>query len=372
MLNTKDIQSPENKKIITPRNTWIKNILFTLAGFLVFTTAVDKASFMTVGSHSLNQGIVRTALTVSEIAPNSENPDYRPFLDILKEGISIYSEQSDQSLFFQRIDDYENEYYYANIIREHSLSSPFPQLPNTYVTDIVQNLPEGAFEAYFQSQSVMRDFDHLFTKGSGFDKRFRTRHPELVHASGLYIDTPESSLLSIMLSEGKLEINELKTKIEKQSQKTKQPVSASFILAHFLDKNEGDIALSIFDTAIFLKFMARNDPETGIFAPGEYNVNWYNSYIKDEYQGPLFASPPEGETALNLIGKPYHSWNLVAMLHFVPIEIIRIGGIQKQLSTFSAQGLSKTRADLQTLNSLEEIEQYLLTYLDTTFALGGT
>lgn len=108
--------------------------------------------------------------------------------------------------------------------------------------------------------------------------------------------------------------------------------------------------------------MARNNTNTGDFSADDFNIKWYKQNIKDEYQGPTYISPPEGEPVINLIGKPYHSWNLVAMLQFVPLEVVRIGGVQKQLSTFTEQGLGKTRADLQTLENLREVEQFLLSY----------
>jgi len=110
--------------------------------------------------------------------------------------------------------------------------------------------------------------------------------------------------------------------------------------------------------------MARNNSDTGDFVPNENNVNWYRQNIKDEYQGQNYTSTLEDEkkSAINLIGKPYHSWNLVSMLQFLPVEVIRIGGIQKQLSTFSEQGLGKTRADIQTLDDLKKIESFLFSF----------
>ena len=140
-----------------------------------------------------------------------------------------------------------------------------------------------------------------------------------------------------------------------------KPVSASMVLEYFLEKNNGNLAQSVFDTALFLKFMARNNPETGS-GTSEFNETWIKENIQDEYQGPSYSNPSEGESLINLVGKPYHSWNLVSLLQFFPVELIQAGGVYRQAITFKDQGLGKTRSDLQTLSNLRKIEELLMTF----------
>ena len=298
-----------------------------------------------LASPDTNDKAATAALRISESAPNSENPDYRPMTEIIKEGISDYQKQTGKSVFFQRIKEYKGPEYYAGVIKRFALSGLIPQSPNKIVSKLIYSLPGEALAAHSQSSIKIESFDQLYTDGTGFESRYKERH------SGSRSE------------EGKLEINELRRRIEDKSKETGEPVSASFVLSHFLGKNNGDLSHSIFDTAVFLKFMARNDPESGNYLPSDVvNVVWYRQNIKDEYQGPSYNFPPKNETAINLIGKPYHSWNLVAMLQFVPVEVIRVGGVQKQILNFKEQGLGKLRSDLQTLKDLRETEKLLLSY----------
>ena len=108
--------------------------------------------------------------------------------------------------------------------------------------------------------------------------------------------------------------------------------------------------------------MARNNYSTGKPEFGQTQIDWYRKNIKDEFQGSSYIDPPEGEEDINLIGKVYHSWNIVAMRRFFPIELIRLSVLYRQWSVYSSHGLGKIRADLQTLEDLEAIEKVLLKY----------
>lgn len=183
---------------------------------------LEKAFYETlifgIKNPDVNDKAVSAALEVSENAPNSENPNYRPIVDILKEGISTYLKGPNKPPFFQRISDYKGVDYYADVIRDYSSSSLLPQLPDKLVDRLAGNLPKGAFESFFQSQYAITSFDQIFTSGSGFEIRFKTHHPELVHKSGLYINSDQVS--QAMSQDGKSEINELKIKIEEKCKDT--------------------------------------------------------------------------------------------------------------------------------------------------------
>ena len=71
-----------------------------------------------------------------------------------------------------------------------------------------------------------------------------------------------------------------------------QPISASKILEYVLGENNGDLAKSLRDTAIFLKFTARNDLSTGKFVG--YSRN--QMLIRDGYQAIFWTNM--GELAL--------------------------------------------------------------------------
>ena len=69
-----------------------------------------------------------------------------------------------------------------------------------------------------------------------------------------------------------------------------QPISASKILEYVLGENNGDLAKSLRDTAIFLKFMARNDLSTGKFVGYSQESDVNQRWISRPYFGRIWES----------------------------------------------------------------------------------
>ena len=347
------------------RREFIKRGAEFLVGGVLTVKALEKAFFEIlyngIKNPQINDAVITTSLKLSEQEPGKENPDFRPMAEIIKEGLDYFQEKSEIKPFYQRNKNYKNAEYFADSIKKFTEIRLLPQSISRASAALTASLPMGGpFEAYNQASGSNGSYEEIFSLQSGLDERFRERHPELIHKSGMYLKN--TKLAELMEEEGRKEITEVIQKVEIKSKELNQPVSTSFILGHFLEKNKGNIGQSIYDTTLFLKFMARNKPDDGTFSATVENVNWYDRNIKDEYQGPVFTNPPAGERAINLIGKPYHSWNLAALLQFVPVEVVRIGGVRRQIVTFSEQGMGKTRADIQTLKDLRKIEQLLLSY----------
>ncbi len=303
--------------------------------------------------------IISSSLKVSEGSPNSENPNYRPITEVIEEAVSNYANNTGKSVVYKRDAAYRDKFYYAEEIEKIADASLLPALPSEAIHQLTRKFPSDAFFAYVSSDTTFGQFADLMASGSGFNARFRQNHPELFYGDGRIKDYDNYFLNAN--KDLQTEIIDTQKSIEAISTRNNSPVSASIVLEHFLGKNDGDLALTVYDTALFLKFMARNDPETG-GGTSEFNEIWMKANIRDEYQGPSYINPPSGERLINLVGKPYHSWNLVTMLQFFPTELIEVGGVYRQAITFRDQGLGKTRSDLQTLNNLREVEKLLLSY----------
>ena len=166
-----------------------------------------------------------------------------------------------------------------------------------------------------------------------------------------------------------------------------QPISASRILAYTLDRNNGDLAKSLWDTAIFLKFMARANLQalqrnekaefTGFDQRAGENTQWFVDNILDEYGkvnpytayvGQAFRddiNPSErtnfdqNTSLVNLIGEPYHVWQIAAYLDAFPPEIVNMFVGLNMYSTKESQGESKIAADMWGLVGLSDLDQYL-------------
>lgn len=304
--------------------------------------------------------VVSAANTAAEISKNPENQGFRPINEIIKEGITNFEEKTDKKVFYQRSKDYKELGYYRKILDEISASTILPRTPENILEKFKDYLPYEAQQAYFSSDLRITSFPEVFAEGSGLYERFKKRHPSFFGDRGQVVNYDK--FFEAMEVEGHAEIKEAKEFAERKRTETESPLSSSSLLEYYLEKNEGDLARSIYDTALFLKFMARSDLQTARASYGPSTVKWFQENIKDEYQGPSYRDSGDNETLINLVGKPYHSWNLVALTAFFPVEFVHAAGVYRQLATMRDQGISKTKADLQTLQDLRKTEQMFLSY----------
>lgn len=360
------MQTPEKNSKKISRRTFInpKFVGATLAGTYVGIIEGERALYNFISSSvdktTTSDNLVSAFLKISEESPNSENSNFKPMQKMLSDEIEIFEKETGTKAYFKRIDEYKGPDFYDKIIKKFNAPSFLFKNPDKLIDEVIRDMPNEASSSFYQSTYVLSSFPEIYQKGSGFLNRFVKKHQELLDSNGVFKDFSVSN--NLMVVEGKKEMDEARAFVEDLVSKSNKPIPASVVFGYFLRKNGGDISQSIYDASLFLKFTARNDWNTALHTVDRKNVEWYKNNILDEYQGPNYVNTPNGERDINLIGKVYHSWNLVALLEFVPVEIIRLGGISKQIHTFSDQGLGKTRSDLQTLKDLREVEKLLLSY----------
>lgn len=356
---TKDIL---NKK--SSRRTFLRRARNVVVVAPVLTKLLEQAVYEGIRAGLTTPGatdtLVKATNKISEAAPNSENQQFRPLKEIINEGVNNFEERTGKKVYYKRSKDYKDKDYYSSLIDKIGKSSILPKLPKDIIEQFKSDLPYEAYQVYLSSEYRITSFENIFAQGSGFYERFKAHHPGLIREDN-YVQS-YGKLFEAMRHEGNDEIEKIVQFVEQTRAKVNKPISASYILSYILEQNHGDLGRSIFDTSVFLKFMSRNNPETGAINNDTYNEKWYQENILDEYQGPSYNSPPAGETSVNLIGKPYHSWNLIALNQFFPVELIQVAGIHRQLASFHEQGLGKSRSDLQTLQDMREIEKELLSY----------
>lgn len=308
-------------------------------------------------SESLNK-VIETANTITE-SPETENGNYRPVAAMLDEAIQNYIHTSHNPVIYKKSKDYRDAEYYSDVIKEIRNKAISPTSSLEFKKKLTQNMPGEAFYAFAESDHRTGSFaDIIAAAGSGFAERFQKNFPHLVDSKG----RPNVGYFEEAEKMGKQEISEARLFVENETKQAGQPISAAKILEYFLNKNNGELDLSIYDTALFFKFTARNDFDTGTIRHDSQQIDWYKKHIKDEYQGPSFDTAQTDEDRINLIGKPYHTWNLTALLKFFPTEMVQVSGIYRQAVTFKDQGMAKSRGDLQTLEELPLIETKLQSY----------
>lgn len=174
------------------------------------------------------------------------------------------------------------------------------------------------------------------------------------------------------------DIGEAYNNIKQKFDETSQRVSSSEILAHFLNKNDGELSTSIYDTAVFLQVLARNDISTmeyiGDKPERHYEIAERFSMIKDEFSltgnGDFGKSIADRTGSLdnvnkdlsfiNQVGLPYHQWKIASHLLFmdrIPVKISVVGSLLFTLN--DDQGRTKTASDYKSLLQLKHVDDYM-------------
>lgn len=151
-------------------------------------------------------------------------------------------------------------------------------------------------------------------------------------------------------------------------------LSSSDIFYFWIKRDNGDLRAALWDTAISLKFFARNNIQTGEFTgnfleESRSNVEFYNTYIKDEFSAvgsysDLYSKygyyPDDpNHSALNRIGLPYHAYSKIAMLDTFPFQFVASLTAGQMWAGFENQGEIKAYTNLIQVNELGNIEKYL-------------
>lgn len=334
-----------------------------------------------------------------------ENQSYKPITGIIQHELQKREKQG-KPIVFRRVANYQGLNYYLDkfnkIVNDPSnrdrtfietgetpASAYFlGYIPGTFENAITFHenglFPPDVLQVWEASHDVFGSSCNLLVPGSGFaDRTVRDlgRESEVLVAQytkrgNEFYDywTPNQELVNESVRK---QLLEARKHIAEKVSENNGPVSAGVIFGYFIDQNEGDISKSLIDTAIFLKFMARQDTSFRTFDYVGYdpeatsaNENWYKLNILDEYGRvgnyavlPHETYPYAGILSyseeltdrevdkdlhlLNQIGKPYHAWFIAFMLIVVPPEIAQVGVAWRQQETFSRQGCIKTSADFR-------------------------
>jgi hypothetical protein len=316
-----------------------------------------------------------------------KNNDYRPYLQLLQEGIqNFHITHPDIPLVWKEATDFFSTVDFIQLLntpipKEHILqmllghlsSTQLQLIPNTMtLREVITKLPPG----YVNHQRIT---NYLV------EKLPSALQPVAEEAAEYYeIMRPQS-------------YEENKGKIEQKSKELGRPLSVSEILFIFLENEHGNIAKALEAMTIFLK-KARL-PIQDYTAVGKISyvhdaVNWYKSFIKDEYSPshPYTSLPEEipnenkkpalfekiafflsqgrkKSESLNMnfnvqnqIGKAYHFAHMTSLLnHFSP-EVITALSFGEYWRYGIEHGSNKLFADILLLQELKKIKEIFKNY----------
>ncbi|MEK7111550.1 MAG: twin-arginine translocation signal domain-containing protein [Patescibacteria group bacterium] len=338
----------------------------------------------------------------------TENRNFSPALRLITEAVSGYRKKHNDPVRFTRIKEFRDDKYYLQILEATAKSSdsrrvnPGDQSLLGYNLSVLaykvpeQFFPLEARQIWSWSDGGIMEFADCLSPRSGFYDRVATktgldfqvltlgsRDPKRISFIEAYKDQ-----INKAVSQYLIEIKEFVEQTVTSNQN--QPISASKILEYVLGENNGDLAKSLRDTAIFLKFMARNDLSTGKFVgysqESDVNQRWISGHILDEYGrvgsyreldgnsykyvGKMSSIPRDWNkvddvdqdlSRVNQDGKLPHTWNILSLPDVLPPTVIKLGVMDRQYRTFATQGPVKTAADFRTLLELNAIEKFITT-----------
>lgn len=312
-----------------------------------------------------------------------DNPSRKPLSRLIDLGIKEYG----KNIFFKTSEPFLTEQQFAEIL-ESGKDSLSDEAKKITVQDLITwlkgegNVDDENMKRIQEFLAAVKDYAYMQrTEIWAGDDYWGT--------SELFKFDPDSGIAKRSLENDSSnpeqyaldDLNETWDYLKRLYSESGNRVSTSRILAHYLEKNTGDLGLAIYDTAIFLKVLARNDfvdlsyiadkPER------QQEVCERFSMIKDEFSliGKDFGLPIVQQTGLyddtenkdksmiNQVGLAYHQWFITALLmkmDRVPIKVSTIGSQLLEINT--AQGRTKTASDFQTLLELEDTDRYIKSF----------
>ncbi|MEK7526417.1 MAG: hypothetical protein AAB546_02980 [Patescibacteria group bacterium] len=355
---------------------------------------------------SQSASLLETIATKDERAPGapaiSRNPSYRPMGEIISEAIDNYQKKGNR-VTFKHVDGYKDTDYYIDRMQEIASDNRNPELgkydtqsevvikkllgidPKAFSRAVINDpnfFPPGVSEIWNSSIYYFSSTTEIIIPGSGFEERI---NEESQIDNGI---STEEVILGY--------IQDIRKHVELLVTNGGQPISAGEIFEYCLNRDEGSIDMSLRDTMIFLKYMARNDisltsldPTTFLsLGKSQENEDWFKENILDEYgkvgnyqtlphetypyNGLLSKYESVANTSvdkdlhlLNQIGKPYHAWNLALLTVAMPPPIAQMGLAWHAGLLFSEHGPVKIAADFRAALELKDISAKFVQYQNT-------
>lgn len=174
------------------------------------------------------------------------------------------------------------------------------------------------------------------------------------------------------------ELEDLTIQIESLTKNQGHPASTSQILELLLEKNNGNLGLSMSQIADFFKYVSRNRSTNGVIYPNE-NAKWMKNNILDEfsydfpfnqlrddeteYKGLFGIQRANFDTSLrNRTGEPYHVASMGALMSEFPPEIIALLTTGEYVKFGPEHGIQKALVDISTIGDLYNLSRVLEKY----------
>lgn len=319
------------------------------------------------------------------------NPDYKPILRILREGVRQFEElHPDITVSYSR----DKNYVDIEKITEIFNSKPDHKFISELKEDIALNQehrPIGLKEITAdkslgeisliglatQSKSVWRNVEQQIAR------QLPTDLVQVIESASAGNSSVKIPGINEPASIQRDFLRELWTQLNGRD----TPVSTSEILCLCLEKTKGNLSTALYLATSFLRSSSRNNielpgHETTLF--DDDRSKWFINHIKDEFSPTLpftrlslenytRADKPEVVESVsrqrdelnydfnreNQIGKPYHAFHIAALLNCLVPEFIATMTAAEYFRYGAEHGLAKLWADMKVLKQIRAVDKWL-------------
>lgn len=348
-------------------------------------------------------------LRSKDIPTNNEH--FRFADELVRDGLEFYKNMCENNLML-RDAYYQRPEHYLDLpsavkrfslrardnglenVKENGIWGAFASYAGDLITDVegpYHNFMTGSQDGFINIESLVAN-----DPGTGVVARIRAKFKEVyglnyeVYRDCLGYDLPQKEKKNLIYREYhewfSSALQFVEDKVERNGEK---PISTSWLLAHFLSENNGNISYSLWDTMTFLKILSRNDVEILEFAPDRDKAELVCRLFQDEFSPRVSANwvvknvepndqmlhPLDSKAEmkyktylpLNRVGL-YHGWNEIALACDMSPGLVKRAlarHLTKEYSIIggwgegSEYGRERVEADLMVLERIDEIASIL-------------
>ncbi|MBI3380295.1 hypothetical protein HY029_06095 [Candidatus Gottesmanbacteria bacterium] len=354
-----------------------------------------------------------------------KNEDYKPVYFIIKEAVYDYLLSNPGKNVIYKSTRKDENYYNAiatsgmyNILQRSWM--PETVAGHIFVAELLPTYFKnfGSMENYILKYSAHiypTYYPGYILQGSGLytylkdkimqrfgidDKRFADITLSIIY--NRYNQKAEDvEIIDVIEDEAKNWVEDSKSFIVEEYDKSNEPISTSTILRYYLEKNNGNLSESLWDVAILYKILVRfdhfdNTPlfivkpdtiETKFSVEKASKVAGFTAkYIKDEFtkvnnfnslkqnldtnasgnESEIYYDPNNPEISLvNQVGNAYRKMNTISLLVSYPPNFLKFLMVVESQYKGDVHGIVKKEVDYDAALSLDEVDSYLQSFLNS-------
>jgi hypothetical protein len=317
-----------------------------------------------------NEEASETSRLLREEAGEKNNPNYRPYLEILKEGINEFQSKNPATpVVWDKSPLYVGDYDTINLLtrpikkEEVEYYSEGDKYEGKILLECIKNVVDGGNPGVVYGIFYNRLPEEI-------KNVINTVNANMVAMPGteLYEKFYPKSGNVFSHEDVTRYYEQIKRDFEVMYNQKQEPLPLSKLTVYFLEKNNGKLSPALGDMAGFLKYLIRGDDTEHSVV----QIEWFRTHIQDQINRDFSLNKirsledlPDGETkdsVKSIWGLLYHVPSLVYLLPYISPDLVRLATVYEYVShKHEAEGY-KLKTDAEFMDSLNTISDHLQSF----------